>query len=267
MIEVQNLHKEFGSVTAVNDISFAAKRGEIFALLGPNGAGKTTTLRMMYGLIKPTRGDVLMDGRSIVKHTLALQNNIGALPDGGSLYTRLTAKENIEYFARLNHVGKQDLKIRLDDLCQRLNFGNILNRRTQGFSQGERMKIALARALIHNPDFIFLDEPTNGLDVLTTRAVRALLRDLREQDKCVIFSSHLMNEVHHLCDQVAIVSHAEIAIHGSVNNVISRAKGNDLEEAFIEFAYPELLELNKDSTLDSATADVPQNNKTNGEAH
>lgn len=238
MIEVRNAQKIFGKVVAVKDVSFQAQRGEIFGLLGPNGAGKTTTLRMLYGLCKPSAGDLHIDNISVPDHPLAIQKRIGVLPDAGSLYTRLTARENIRYFGELQGMTSNNIRSNIDRLSTILDMESIIDRRTEGFSQGERMKVKLARALVHDPDYILLDEPTNGLDVLTTRAVRQLLLDLKANGKCVIFSSHLMHEVANLCDRVAIVTNGEVGIQGPLNDVIEQAQAESFEDAFVHFAYP-----------------------------
>ena len=237
MIKAINLAKKFGNVVAVEHVSFTANRGEIYGLLGPNGAGKTTTLRMLYGLVSPTSGKIFYDQHPLQENIQTIQQQLGALPDGGSLYARLTAKENIEYFGRLHGMDKHRIRKQVDEFTERLSMGNIINRKTQGFSQGERMKVSLSRALIHNPDFILLDEPTNGLDVLTTRAVRNLLLELKQQGKCIIFSSHLMHEVSNLCDKVGIIANGSLVKEGTINDVLQAAAQTNLEDAFVHFAY------------------------------
>lgn len=239
MIEANNISKHFGNIVAVESVSFSAERGQIFGLLGPNGAGKTTSLRMLYGLFKPTHGYLSVDGIDISKHPLSAQRKMGVLPDGGSLYTRLTARENITYFAELQGLSKKSIKDRIGFFVDILGMESIIDRRTQGFSQGERMKVCLCRAIVHDPDYILLDEPTNGLDVLTTRAVRHLLLSLKEQGKCIIFSSHLMHEVSNLCDQIGIINQGRVITQGSVNDLIQQANKNNLEEAFVHFVYGE----------------------------
>ncbi|PCK04696.1 MAG: ABC transporter ATP-binding protein [Alteromonadaceae bacterium] len=238
MINVSNLHKKFGKVTAIEDISFNANKGEIFGLLGPNGAGKTTTLRIIYGLFRASSGKVLVDGIDVNEAALTVQKKLGVLPDGGNLYTRLTARENIRYFGQLQGLDKQQLQNNIERYCEILGMENIIDRKTAGFSQGERMKVALARAIVHDPEYILLDEPTNGLDVVTTRAVRNLLLTLKSEGKCVIFSSHLMHEVNNLCDRVGIISAGKLTAEGSIPNIIERANTEQLEDAFIHFAYP-----------------------------
>ncbi len=237
MICINNLSKSFGSVKAVDQLSFTAKRGEIYGLLGPNGAGKTTSLRMIYGVFKPSSGEVLVDNINVQNETLKAQQRLGVLPDGGSLYKRLTARENIRYFGELHGMSKAAISTAIDNLCNILGMQDIINRRTAGFSQGERMKVNLARAIVHNPDYVLLDEPTNGLDVLTTRAVRHLLLTLKSEGKCVIFSSHLMHEVANLCDKVGIIARGHMIAEGTINEVTTSSGTLSLEDAFVHYAY------------------------------
>lgn len=237
MIEVHRLHKTFGRVVAVDEVSFTADRGEIFGLLGPNGAGKTTTMRMIYGAFAPTSGETLIDKVNIKHNPILAQSKLGVLPDGGNLYKRLTARENIRYFGELHGMGKAAINRSICQLTELLGMGTIIDRKTAGFSQGERMKVSLARALVHNPDYVLLDEPTNGLDVLTTRAVRSLLQTLKQQGKCVIFSSHLMHEVANLCDRVGIIQHGKVVADGTIATLIEHSGTHNLEEAFVHYAY------------------------------
>ncbi len=237
MIQVTQLHKVFGDVTAVDDMSFSAQRGEIFGLLGPNGAGKTTSLRMIYGLLRPTSGSLTVAGMDVNEQPLAVRKRMGVLPDGGGLYTRLTARENIAYFGALHGMSRASIDRSVDGFVDLLNMGDIIDRKTLGFSQGERMKVSLVRALVHDPDYILLDEPTNGLDVATTRAVRRLLLRMKDAGKCILFSSHLMHEVAQLCDRVAIVVRGRVAAEGSVAAVQQQAGVHTMEDAFVHFAY------------------------------
>ena len=237
MIEVRNLHKTYGPVVAVDDVSFTANRGEIYGLLGPNGAGKTSTLRMLYGLSKADGGSLSVDGLDVPSNVVAVQKRIGVLPDSGSLYTRLTARENIAYFGKLHGMSQQQIDHSIQEFVDILDMNNIIDRKTGGFSQGERMKVCLARAVVHNPDYILLDEPTNGLDVLTTRSVRAMLLRLKKEGKCVVFSSHIMHEVANLCDRVGIIANGRIVTEGDQADVIANAGVTDMEDAFVHYAY------------------------------
>jgi len=208
-------------------------------LLGPNGAGKTSTLRMLYGLMRPTAGEILVDGVDALTQPQAVQADMGVLPDDGGIYERLTARENIEYFGRLQGLDESLLQRNTDELIARLDMHNIADRRAAGFSLGERMKVGLARAIVHQPKHILLDEPTNGLDVMTTRAVRHLLHGLRDQGKCILFSSHLMHEVANLCDRVIIIAKGKIVADGSVEDIMAKAGVGTMEDAFVRLACVE----------------------------
>ncbi len=233
MIEVTNLHKRFGAVTAVEDVSFRAEDGVVTGLLGPNGAGKTTTLRMLYTLIRPDRGSVKVDGLEVAEHPVEVRRALGVLPDARGLYPRLTAREHIHYVGELHGLSGAALDKRIDELVELLDMKDIADRRTEGFSQGERMKVALARALVHGPRNVLLDEPTNGLDVMSTRAVRTLIRRLREQGHCVVFSSHVMQEVAALCDRIVVVARGRVVAEGSPDELRARTGKDSLEEAFV----------------------------------
>lgn len=233
MIEAKNLHKRFGAVTAVEDVSFLAEDGVVTGLLGPNGAGKTTTLRMLYTLMKPDRGTITVDGRDVVDSPLEVRRALGVLPDARGLYPRLTAREHARYAGELHGLSGAALERRIDELVELLDMKEIENRRTEGFSQGERMKVALARALVHGPRNVLLDEPTNGLDVMSTRAVRTLIRRLKEQGHCVLFSSHVMQEVAALCDRIVVVARGRVVAEGSPDELRARTGKESLEEAFV----------------------------------
>lgn len=237
MIDVQQVRKQFKDVVAVDGISFQVAGGEIFGLLGPNGAGKTTSLRMLYGLLKPTAGTLTVDGIDVCQHPLAVQKRLGVLPDNGGLYTRLTARENIAYFGSLHGMAPAQIEQNIARFAEILGMHAILDRKTKGFSQGERMKVSLARALIHDPDYLLLDEPTNGLDVLTTRAVRRLLLELKSAGKAIIFSSHVMHEVEQLCDRAAIVAQGKIVAQGRIQDLLEQSATDSMEDAFTVFAY------------------------------
>jgi sodium transport system ATP-binding protein len=233
MIEVRNLHKRFGAVTAVEDVSFSAADGVVTGLLGPNGAGKTTTLRMLYTLIRPDRGSALVDGIDVATRPMDVRRAIGVLPDSRGLYPRLTAREHARYAGELHGLSGAALEKRVDELVELLDMKDIANRRTEGFSQGERMKVALARALVHGPRNVMLDEPTNGLDVMSTRAVRTLIRQLKAQGHCVLFSSHVMQEVAALCDRIVVVARGRVVAEGTPEELRTRTGKESLEEAFV----------------------------------
>ena len=238
MIDVQNLHKSFktktGLVQAVRGVSFTAHDGEITGLLGPNGAGKTTTLRMLYTLMSPDQGTVSVDGIDIQKDATAVRQRLGVLPDARGVYKRLTARENIAYFGELHGLSSKQIAERTKALSDALDMGDILDRQTEGFSQGQRTKTAIARALVHDPRNVILDEPTNGLDVMTTRAMRGFLRQLREEGRCVIFSSHIMQEVAALCDRIVIIAKGTVVAAGTADELREQAGEDNLEEAFVK---------------------------------
>lgn len=246
MIEVEDLAKQFVSgrgakrrvVQAVDGVSFVALDGRITGLLGPNGAGKTTTVRMLAGLITPDRGRLLVDGVDVRTRPREALARLGMLSDARGLYPRLTARENILYHARLHGMVDDAAHRRIDKLASVLEMEALLERRTEGFSQGERMKTALARALVHDPQNLVLDEPTNGLDVMATRALREALRRLRDDEgKCIVFSSHIMQEVERLCDHVLLVSQGHTIAQGSVAELNARAGEQDFEETFVKLAF------------------------------
>jgi sodium transport system ATP-binding protein len=234
MIEVKDLHKAFGAVKAVDGVGFAARDGEITGLLGPNGAGKTTTLRMLYTLMKPDRGQVLVDGIDAAADPLAVRRRLGVLPDARGLYKRLTARENIEYFARLHGIGTAQMHARREALVDALEMRDILDRRTEGFSQGQRVKTAIARALIHDPRNVILDEPTNGLDVMATRGLRQFMQALKAEGRCVLFSSHIMQEVAALCDRIVVIAHGRVVADETPDALRAQTGETNLEDAFVK---------------------------------
>ena len=234
MIEVKDLHKAFGEVKAVDGVSFSARDGEITGLLGPNGAGKTTTLRMLYTLMKPDSGQVLVDGIDAAADPIAVRRRLGVLPDAHGLYKRLTARENIDYFARLQGMPEADMASAREMLIKALDMGDFADRRTEGFSQGQRVKTAIARALVHGPDHVILDEPTNGLDVMATRAMRTFMRKLRDEGKCVLFSSHIMQEVAALCDRIVVIARGRVAADASPDELRAQTGEDNLEDAFVK---------------------------------
>jgi len=236
MIEARDLAKRFGEVEAVRDVSFAAPDGAITGLLGPNGAGKTTTLRMISTLVAPTAGAALVDGHDGARDALAVRARIGMLSDARGLYGRLTARENIAYYAELRGMSRAATEAAIAKLADWLELKDILGRRTDGFSQGERMKVAIARAIVHDPPNVILDEPTNGLDVMTTRKLREVVRRLREEGKCVLFSSHVMQEVSALCDAIVIVARGAVVARGTAEELLAASGHTNLEDAFVHLA-------------------------------
>ena len=233
MIEVRSLHKRFGAVVAVDGVSFKAGDGVVTGLLGPNGAGKTTTLRILTALIAPDSGQALVDGIDVQRDPIAARRKLGVLSDAKGLYARLTAREHIRYFGELQGLGGGLLEERIDAMLELLDMRSIEDRRAEGFSTGERTKVALARALVHDPRNVLLDEPTNGLDVMSTRAMRTLIKSLREQGRCVVFSSHVMQEVAALCDRIVVIARGHVVADGTPDELRARAGKDNLEEAFV----------------------------------
>jgi len=233
-------HSHPWSVQAVKDVTLLARDGQITGLLGPNGAGKTTTLRMLAGLIPPDSGRIVVDDIDVLQRPREALARMGVLSDARGLYPRLTARENIAYYGRLHGMRADAANARAETLAQLFDMTALLDRRAEGFSQGERMKTALARALVHDPANIILDEPTNGLDVLATRALRDSLRWLRTPaggSKCIVFSTHIMQEVERLCDEVVVVSHGRTVASGTVAELLARTGQQDFEEAFVALAF------------------------------
>lgn len=234
MIQVTDLSKRFGKVQAVERVSFMAPDGRITGLLGPNGAGKSTTLRMLATLLRPDSGDAMVDGQSAIKNPIEVKRRIGVLSHASGLYPQLTARENIMYFAELHGLNRPTAKARIEELSRLLELSEFLDRKAKGFSQGQRLKTALARALVHNPKNLILDEPTNGLDVMAVRNLRALLHRLREQGHCILFSSHVMQEVALLCDEVVVIAQGRVAASGTIESLRAEAGEASLEDAFVK---------------------------------
>jgi sodium transport system ATP-binding protein len=234
MIELSGLRKSFGAVQAVREVSFRAEDGRITGLLGPNGAGKTTTLRMLYTLLKPEAGSIRIDGIDARADPAAARRRLGVLPDSRGLYKRLTARENIEYFGRLHGLDEASLRERASRLIAELDLADVEHRHAEGFSQGQRVKTAIARALVHGPQNLLLDEPTNGLDVMATRAMRELLRRLRGEGRCILFSSHIMQEVAALCDVIVVIAQGRVVAQGSLEDLRAQAGAQNLEDAFVK---------------------------------
>jgi sodium transport system ATP-binding protein len=234
MIEATHLFKHFGTVAAVRDVSLCARDGRITGLLGPNGAGKSTTLRMLYTVLKPDSGDALIDGYSAVHAPLEAARRLGVLTHSAGIYPNLTARENVLYFGALQGLSRAAARTRTAELVGLLEMQEFADRRAKGFSQGQRLKTALARALVHNPRNLILDEPTNGLDVMAVRALRALLRRLRDAGHCVLFSSHVMHEVSELCDEVIVIADGTVIAAGTPGEIRARTGTGALEDAFVQ---------------------------------
>jgi len=233
VIVVDHIVKRFKTVHAVRDVSFTAQDRRVTALLGPNGAGKSTTLRILATVIRPDAGTASVGGLDTTKKAMAVRREIGVLPHNSGLYGRLTGVENVRYFGRLQGMRGSALEQRIDALVEQLDMRDFAHRRTAGFSQGQKIKVALARALIHNPQHVILDEPTNGLDVMATRSLRQIIRGLRDDGKCVLFSSHVMQEVAALCDDVIVISQGQVKFDGPLAGLCASDGTEDLEDAFI----------------------------------
>jgi len=233
MIKVSNLHKSFGKVKAVRGISFEVQDGEITGLLGPNGAGKTTTLRMLYSLLPPDEGEIRIDGLDPTRDAMAIKQTLGVVPDSRGLYTRMSARENIIYYGKLHGMSVKDINIRVEELVETLDMADFIERRTEGFSQGQRVKVAIARAMVHKPQTVLLDEPSNGLDVMSTRALRRYILSLKNAGHSVILSTHIMQEVAALCDRIIIIAKGRIAANGTAEELLLESGCESLEDAFV----------------------------------
>jgi sodium transport system ATP-binding protein len=234
MIEVQGLKKKFGDVIAANGVSFIASDGAVTGLLGPNGAGKTTSMRMIYGLAHPDSGSVWIDDRNCTGNPVEVAKRLGVLPDSRGLYPRLTTREHLRYFGELHGISGPSLDRRVVELIGQLEMEKIADRRVQGFSQGERVKVALARALMHDPRNILMDEPSNGLDVMSTRVLRSLILRLKQDGKCVLFSSHVMQEVAAVCDRIVVIAGGRVVASGTTDEIMRNTGKSTLEDAFVE---------------------------------
>src|ERR1700726_4781675 len=234
MIEATNLSKRFGDIQAVRDISFVARDGAITGILGANGAGKSPTLRMLYRVLTPDSGKACIDGIDIRGETSKARAHLGVLPHAAGLYGNLTARENIHYFGSLQGIGGDALRSRTAELARVLGMESFIERRAKGFSQGQRIKVALARALVHDPGNVVLDEPTNGLDVMAIRNLREMLLALKTQGRCGLFSSHVMQEVAALCDRVVIIGRGQVLAGATVQSIRDSSGAASLEEAFLQ---------------------------------
>jgi sodium transport system ATP-binding protein len=233
MIEVNEIVKRFGGVTALEGISFRAEVGRITGLLGPNGAGKSTCLRILSTVMQPDAGRAVIGGDDLAANALAVRRKSGVLPHGSGLYQHLTARENVRYYGDLHRIESTALESRIDTLVERLGMAEIADRQAKGFSQGERTKVALARALVHDPKYLLLDEPTSGLDVMATRDLREWLKELKRQGCCVLLSSHIMQEVAALADEIVIIAAGRIAATGTPESLAEDFGLDDLEEIFV----------------------------------
>jgi sodium transport system ATP-binding protein len=233
VIEARSLSKRFGSISAVDNVSFVARDGEITGLLGPNGAGKSTCLRMLYGVVTPDAGHASIDGLDIRGETSKARAHLGVLPHAAGLYNNLSARENIAYFGALQGLDRRRLRQRTAQLAEALGMQPFIDRRVKGFSQGQRIKVALARALVHDPGNLMLDEPTNGLDVMAIRNLRDMLQKLKSQGRCILFSSHVMQEVAALCDRVVIIGQGRVLADDAPQTIRDRSGAASLEEAFL----------------------------------
>ena len=233
MIRADSLRKRFDSRLAVDSVSFAADDGMVTALLGPNGAGKTTSLRMICGLVKPEAGAIAIDGIDALSDPQAAQSRLGVVPDQSGLYGRLTTREHIRYFGNLHGLRGPGLEQRIDRWIETLEIGGLADRRVAGFSHGERTKVALARALVHDPQNVVLDEPTNGLDVMSTRIIRDVIRRLKAEGRCVLLSSHVMQEVSLVCDRIVVIASGRVVAEGTADELLARTHMGTLEDAFV----------------------------------
>lgn len=236
MVRIQNLEKSFDERFVVKNLSFQAPDGTITGLLGANGAGKSTTLRMICGVLQPDLGSICVDG--VVENALARQTRLGALLDHAGIYSRLTVRENLMYFGRLRGMAPKSLNERIDEILKALTMASIADRRTAGFSQGERMKTALARAVLHSPRNLLLDEPTNGLDIPTVRSLRDFLRRWRDSGACIVFSSHVLEEVRTLCDRIVVIAEGSLVAQGTPSELCAQTNTASIEEAFIKLTSP-----------------------------
>jgi len=236
MIELKNIHKKFRSVVALEGINFTARDGQVTGLIGPNGAGKTTALRIIYTVMNPDRGNVLVDGFDSVIQSSEVLQKIGVLPDARGLYPRLTAREHIRYYGKLHGLRGQDLESKIEALIETLGMQEIADRRAKGFSKGQVRKVALARALVHNPQNLLLDEPTNGLDLASSKTVHNLIHQMRNQGRCVLFCSHIMHEVASICDRIVVLSKGRVAAAGTVGELRQLTGKTEIEDVFLSLS-------------------------------
>ncbi len=234
MVEVEAFTRRYGERVAVRALSFEVAGGEILGLVGPNGAGKTTTLRMLYSLLPPDSGEILIDGLNPETDAMEIKRTLGVVPDSRGLYSRLTARENVRYYGELHGMGRRAIDRRMEELIDTLDMADFIDRRTEGFSQGQRVKVAIARAMVHEPQTVLMDEPSNGLDVMSTRALREYIRGLRRAGQSVVLSTHIMQEVAALCDRIVIIAKGEVAADGTAEQLLERTGCDSLEDAFVQ---------------------------------
>ena len=234
MIEAKNLSKQFGEVAAVNHLSLKVKDGSITGLLGPNGSGKTTTLRMLYTLMRPDSGKVLIDGIDASENPVDARRRLGVVPDSRGIYPRMTSAENLKYYGRLQGMEGDELEARVQGLSVQLGMEEIIDRRTEGFSQGQRVKVAIARAMMASPGNLLLDEPSNGLDVMSTRSLRQFLAAQKEEGRAVLLSTHIMQEVAALCDNIIVIARGRVCAEGSADELKEKTSEESLEDAFVK---------------------------------
>jgi sodium transport system ATP-binding protein len=241
MIEALALAKHFKQIEAVKNVTFRARAGEVFGLLGPNGAGKTTTLRMLATVIAPSSGTATISGYDIRTQKNAVRSHLGILVESAGLYSHSTAREHLRYVGNLHGLDGSDLERRIDALIDLLDMRDFADRRAQNFSRGMIRKVVLGMALVHDPPNVILDEPTQGLDVVSTRTVREIIRRFRAEGRCVVMSTHLMDEVERLCDRVAIVHRGEILAQGTPEELVEKAHADNLETAFVDIVGAQAL--------------------------
>lgn len=240
MIRVSAIAKSYGDVVAVKDVSFQAADGQVTTLLGANGSGKTTSFNAISGLLRPDRGDVSVDGVSVAKNALAAQALMGVFPDKFGLYKRLTTREHLAYFGALYGMSGADLDQAIADVSSQLAMSDILDRRTEGFSQGQRMKTALARTILHRPQNIVLDEPSRGLDVMSIRLLRSIILGLKSAGHCVLLSSHVMAEVELVSDHIVMIADGQVCAEGTPADLIAQSGESTLEDAFVSLTRSDL---------------------------
>lgn len=235
MIEVKGITKKFKNTTAVDNISFNVNNGEIVGLLGENGAGKTTTLRMLATMLKISDGKAIVNGHDVSREPNKARGEIGILFGGDvGLYDRLTAKENIMYFAKLNGMSDEEAKKSIQDLSNRLEMNEYIDKRVGKFSRGMKQKVSIARSIVHNPSAVLFDEPTTGLDVSAARIVQDFILECKRENKAVVFSSHSMAEVEKLCDRVVIIHKGKLIEEGTIESLKGKYNNSDLEEVFLK---------------------------------